>query len=150
MTGDQAADAPAAADPASPADPVPAEADRPSTGRSRSRLWFALGGVLLLVGALAIAGLVVAGRDDGGYTEETQQAFMDACTAEGGSDVAPTCSCLYEAIEAEVAYERFEEVNDLLVAGRDADPDTGVELPDDFEALLEDCRKEVAFGEAER
>lgn len=130
-------------------DVAEAPADRNRAGRRSQLLWIA-GGALLLVGALALAGLVITGRDDPDYTDDTRQAFMEACTADGGSDVSPTCTCLYESIVSEVAYERFEEVNDLLLAARAADPDAAVELPDDIEGLLEDCRKEVAFGDEQR
>lgn len=121
----------------------------PTPPRSRSRLWIILGGVLLVVGALAIVGLVISGGDDGGYDEDTRQAFMDACTADGGSGVAPTCTCLYESMVANVSYERFEEVNDLLLAEQATDPEAGVDLPDDLEGLLDDCRKEITFGDGE-
>jgi hypothetical protein len=88
-------------------------------------------------------GVVLAQMDDDEaaptYTAATERAFLDACTAEGGDDVATSCACLYDAIVADIPYERYREVSDELLEARPVDGP--LPLPDDFEALVRTCRR---------
>lgn len=107
-------------------------------GRGRRLL---LAGVAVAVVLAAAIGVVVAssGGDEGGYSSATEENFLAACTADGGEPVEPVCACMYDEIVENVPYDRFEAVNDALVAAREADPDAPVRLPRDFDEIRADC-----------
>jgi hypothetical protein len=102
--------------------------------------------VLIVLGALGLASaaaLVLSQASDEEadptYTDATRRAFLDACTADGGDDVAESCGCLYDAIAAEIPYERYREVSDQLLASPPVDGPLA--LPEDFQALVRGCRR---------
>lgn len=82
-----------------------------------------------------VACLVVAscGGDDGGeegYSPELRREFVADCTASGTAE--ELCSCYYDRLEAEVPFERFQELDEAL---REAP----VELPQDIQDMAVDC-----------
>jgi hypothetical protein len=101
---------------------------------------------LIALAALVIAAgvglvLVMADGDESPptYTAATRDAFLEACTARGGDDVAEGCSCLYDAIVAEIPYEQYRAVSDELL---EAPPASGpLPLPEEFDPLLRACRR---------
>ena len=95
--------------------------------------------VLVFVLAAGAAVLVLSG-DDESYTPETREAFVEACTADGGDDVESVCVCWYDSITQSIAYDRYDEANAELLAQLEADPESTIDIPADFEALLAECR----------
>ncbi len=108
------------------------------------RLWskrlipLLVGGLLFVV--TAGAAIALFGGDDASYTPESREAFLAACTADGGDDVESVCVCWYDSITQPMPYERYDEVSTEFLAQLEADPDSSLAKPDDFEALLADCR----------
>lgn len=123
--------------------PIPESTSGDGGARSGRRvpLWAWIAGVLAVV--IIAVGVIVAvtgSGDEPTYDDATRQRFLDACTAEGGEPVRNECECWYDAIVAEVPFDRFEEVDDQLTAeqaGRQ--PGTPLQLPADFQALLDPC-----------
>ena len=52
-----------------------------------------------------------------------------------------TCECLYDEIEQNVPFDRFEVMDELLAAQLQAatGPGQPLDLPDDVNAMLQDC-----------
>ena len=85
-------------------------------------------GVLLL--------LTACGGDGGGdsrargYSPELRAEFVVACVAQGtGQD---QCGCLYDELEDQVPFERFEEIEEAIRSGE-------TEIPDDVAGLAAAC-----------
>jgi hypothetical protein len=72
-----------------------------------------------------------------GYSAAMKADFVEDCTESGTSGEA--CTCLYEAFESEVPFERFEELDQQLRSG-------SADIPADIEALAVGC---VADPEAQ-
>lgn len=120
--------------------------DDASEGPSRMQraVPIVLGVAAFLVAAGATAWVLLGGDEaEETYTVDTRRAFLEACAGDGGDDARQVCECFYDSITETVAYERFDEVNRELLADLEAEPDGGVELPSDFEPLLEQCRRQV-------
>ncbi|MGH9209281.1 MAG: hypothetical protein ACRD2C_01220 [Acidimicrobiales bacterium] len=66
-----------------------------------------------------------------GYSADMRDEFVDEC-ADAGTD-RDVCGCLYDVFEAEVPYERFDELDDQLRSGE------AVEVPTDVEAMAVGC-----------
>ncbi len=96
-------------------------------------------GVLVFVIAAGAAIIAFSG-DEASYSPESREAFLAACTADGGDDVASVCVCWYDSITQSIPYERYDEVNTEFLDQLEADPESVVAIPGDFEALLADCR----------
>jgi hypothetical protein len=111
-------------------------------GTLRVLAWV-MGAMALLVVLAAVAVVRSADSGEETYSPEVQAAFMDACSADGGPPAAPVCACFYESVATEISYQRFDIVNRQLL---ESPPATGepVELPADFETLLEECREHNA------
>lgn len=146
--GDGAADE-VGRDEVEPGDGAPDGTERPveldpvdggNDGRGGRRRTVIIGAVVAVVlVAAAITAVLLAPSDASGYSDEVEENFLAACTADGGDDVEPVCACLYEAIVDTIPYDRFEEVDDALVAQREAEADGDLRLPRDFEALRVAC-----------
>jgi hypothetical protein len=107
-------------------------------------------GTRLAVGVVAVvglAGLVVGGilflRDEDpstDYDARTEDDFMATCTADadelGFARSAPFCRCAYDAIRAEVPYDRFLAIDEAL----QADP---AAVPDEIDRIRTACYVEV-------
>jgi hypothetical protein len=109
----------------------------------RRRLPVVLGGLALVAVVVAVVAFV-SGDDEepppeATYDEDVERAFVESCSADGGDDVEPVCECFYEGIASSIPYARYAEVNDELLA---SPPPSGepVELPDDFDEILRECR----------
>jgi hypothetical protein len=105
-------------------------------------LWAGLGMAAVLV-VVVIA--LVARPSDPTYDDASRNRFLDACTADAGEPARSTCGCLYDRIQASVPYDRFELISDEL--RREAEglpPDAPLELPDDVQAMLDECLAEQA------
>lgn len=103
-----------------------------------------IAGGLTVVVAVVLVVVLLAGDDEDEaaaptYTDSTEEAFLVACTADGGDPVRPVCQCLYDGLVETIPYERYDEVNDLLLAAPPA-PGDPLALPDDFEEILAGCR----------
>jgi hypothetical protein len=100
-------------------------------------MWGALG-VLVVVAVVALVVLVT--RSSGPYSRGDQDAFLAACTRDGGEPVRPACVCLWNQLVENVSYERFVEVNDLLRA----QPNSS--LPADIDAYRNSCVEQLSGG----
>jgi hypothetical protein len=112
-------------------------------------------GSRLLVGAVAVVGLaalVVGGilflRDEdppSDYDARTEDDFMATCTADadslGFTRSEDFCRCAYDDIRAEVAYDRFVEIDEAL----QADPSA---VPEAIDRIRTACYVEVEAGGA--
>lgn len=100
-------------------------------------------GIVAFLIAAGAAVLLFSG-DDGSYSPETREAFLAACSADGGDDVESVCVCWYDSITQSIPYDRYDEVNDQFLQELEEDPGSVIAVPDDFEALLADCRPSAA------
>ncbi len=116
-------------------DLVAVDRDKRCISRKRTIL-IATGAVTALALAVVVV-LVVSGRQEPDYGDVSRSRFIEACTADGGEPVRGACECMYDGIVANIAYERFAEVDRELSVG--ASSDTPVELPDDIESIRRDC-----------
>jgi hypothetical protein len=88
--------------------------------------------------ALTLCLVVAGGCGDGGsdrepgYRAELRSDFVEECTDTGTEEAA--CVCLYEALQSEVPFDRFEEADEQLRAGGP--------VPADVEALAVACAAE--------
>lgn len=96
-------------------------------------------GVLVFLVAAGAAVVAFSG-DDPSYSPDTREAFIAACTTDGGDDVESVCVCWYDSITQSIPYDRYAEVNDQFLQQLEDDPGSMIAIPDDFEALLADCR----------
>ncbi len=101
--------------------------------------WVVGGTLSFLVAGGAALALLQPGESDPTYTPEIRQAFLAACSADGGDEVLPVCRCWYDAIESSIPVARYETVNRRLLA-EDRLPGQVLDLPEDFADLLEACR----------
>jgi hypothetical protein len=70
------------------------------------------------------------GQDDGAWTQEVRNNFMDGCLeASGGQQ--EYCSCVLDALEETYTLEEFDEIERQL-------DDTGV-MPPEVESMIEAC-----------
>lgn len=88
---------------------------------------------------LAMAGglvaLVAAGCSDGdpeGYGPEVRRDFVEECTGAGTPE--DICGCFYDSVEAEIPFERYEQI--------DARIQDGGEVPTDVADLAAACAAE--------
>ena len=95
---------------------------------------------LALATTLTLAALVLpaCGSDDG-YTAETRDNFVEACTAQQGATES-YCGCAYDRISKTVPFDEFKRVDrdlggDITKASKS--------VRDAFQKALEDCRKEL-------
>lgn len=110
---------------------------------SSARLWLGIAAAAIAAVVVAVVLLVVVRPADPGYDDATRQRFLDACTAEGGDAVAGTCGCLYDRMAADLPFERFEAVDELLAA-ETVEAGQPLALPADVQALLDACLAEGA------
>jgi actin-like ATPase involved in cell morphogenesis len=123
----------------------PAPPPRPAASDSRL-LWIALGAVaavaLVVIMAVAMSGDDGAtaggngsgGDDAAGYTAAVEQEFMDSCVARGGDAATEQCQCTYDELKANVAFERFVELDRQL-----ADAQSGADLPQELTDAVAAC-----------
>jgi hypothetical protein len=120
-----------------------------TTDPRRSRLPIVLGGLALVAAAVAVGALLMGGADEEDepasptYSAAVEAVFIEACTADGGEPVRPVCECFYDGIVETIPFDRYEEVNRLLLASPPSDGEP-LPIPDDFEAILAECRQEAA------
>lgn len=94
-------------------------------------------GLVVVVVAAVLRLVLSGGAADRSYSPESHDRFIASCSAEGGEPVRSACECLYEGIEDEVPYERFEQVDEEL---RSSDADgSPVTLPGDLDAIRVGC-----------
>lgn len=96
------------------------------------------GGIAAFVMAAILVGLLMGGGEARDYDDEVRAEFLAVCTADGGEGVTETCVCLYDGIRAELDYDEFAELDAELAAA--AEPGEPLELPDEVQAILDDCR----------
>ena len=88
--------------------------------------------------ALAALALPACGSDDG-YTADTRDNFVEACSSQKGATES-YCGCAYEQISKTVPFDEFKRVDkdlggDLAKASKS--------VRDAFQKAIEDCRKEL-------
>jgi len=95
-------------------------------------------------GAAALVLLVMlaaCGDDDSddaeGYGPELREQFVADCTAQ--DETEPVCGCFYDAMEAGVPFERFQELDEQI---RDGSSD----VPDDIVGLAVACGADPTFA----
>jgi hypothetical protein len=66
-----------------------------------------------------------------GYSAELRDDFVSDCTGAGTAEAV--CGCLYDRLEAEVPFERFEQLDEQLRSGEAG------EAPMDVEAMAVAC-----------
>jgi hypothetical protein len=88
--------------------------------------------------------LAACGDDDGGgiedaerYGADLREQFVADCTAQGETE--PVCGCFYDALEAQVPFERFQELDEQI---RDGAGD----LPGDIVDLAVACGADPTFA----
>jgi hypothetical protein len=89
-------------------------------------------GVALLIAAAVLVGCGDEAPDD--YDADVEREFLEECTT---ASPAQLCQCLYDRIEAEIPFARFEQV-DRELAADPGDP------PDDIARLAVICATENA------
>ncbi|MDZ7732338.1 MAG: hypothetical protein U5R31_03815 [Acidimicrobiia bacterium] len=132
-----------------PADPDPWSGGAEGAPGGRSRRALVLGAVL---GVAAVAAVVAVLGELGPTAVPTTRTSASVSSRPApeqpsavGEDAEAVCACLYEGIVEEIPFDRYEAVNEALVAEREADPEGDVELPDDFDAIRADCVEEVGL-----
>jgi hypothetical protein len=110
------------------------------TPRRRVPVWLPVASAAVVVIVIAVVAVLVVSGDDPGYDDAVRQRFLEACTDDGGEPVRSTCECVYEGVEREIPFDRFEEIDDELVA-QAAERGAGepLTLPDDVQAIVERC-----------
>lgn len=94
-------------------------------------------GLVVVVVAAVLRLVLTGGAADRSYSSETHDRFIASCSADGGEPVRSACECLYEGIEDEVPYERFEQVDEEL--RDDAARGSTVTLPEDLDGIRAGC-----------
>lgn len=98
--------------------------------------------VFVSVAALACSGAGDAENEDEsdrheGYGPELKADFVADCTDAGTPEA--TCACLYDALEADVSYERFQEIDEDLRSGPTGVP---ADIPTDIQSMAVACAAE--------
>ncbi len=116
-------------------EPVP---DTPSRRKRPWYLWATAG--VVVVGVAIVVIVAVRPRPQSTYDDAVRERFLGACTAQGGEPVRDTCECFYDEIEQNVPFDRFELLDEsLAVQTQSTVPDQALQLPDDINAMLQDC-----------
>lgn len=92
---------------------------------------------LVAVLAAGLAGCVGQGTPNE-YSNSVREDFVNGCVegaGQGSGDPQQVCQCTYRALEADVPFDRFKDVNEDLT--EDPGP-----LPDQFQAILDRCRNQ--------
>ena len=99
---------------------------------------------IIIVGlALASLALVGCGSDKPtDYNADVEKTFVQTCEDQGGDGLHEVCQCAYDSFEENIAFDRFQRVDERLAD----DPDAT--LPDDFLDLYTDCVIQEGGGEA--
>lgn len=88
------------------------------------------------VGVLTVVAVACGDDDeDESYGEQLRRDFVSDCT-DSGTD-RPVCTCLYDALEAEVPFDRFQELDQALRDG------TTTEVPESIQEMVISCAVEV-------
>ena len=86
----------------------------------------------------AMIALAACGGGDG-YSAETRDNFVEACTSQKGATES-YCGCAYDRIEKTVPFEEFERID------KELDGDFGKaskQVRDAFQKAILDCQKEL-------
>lgn len=89
-----------------------------------------------LVAGFAGVVLLACGSDDDSdrgptdYSPELRAEFVVACVAQGTAQ--DQCTCLYDELEDQVPFDRYEEIDAAIRSGSD-------EIPEDIAALAASC-----------
>jgi hypothetical protein len=67
---------------------------------------------------------------DDGYSAELRKDFVGDCTDSGTA--RKVCGCVYDALEADVPFDRFEELDEQLREG-------AIAVPDDIQQIVVTC-----------
>jgi hypothetical protein len=107
---------------------------------SSSRPWYLWAGLVALgLAALVVVAIAVRPDSQDDYDDAVRDRFLAACTTDGGEPVRNTCVCLYDAMVANVPFDRFELLDESLAAETQDRSDAPLELPDDVQAMLDEC-----------
>lgn len=137
-------------DPETPATPEPDDApgsdpEATAAPRSSRRPWYLWAGIAAALIVVVVVVALVARPSDPTYDDASRDRFLESCTRDGGDPARPTCECLYGRIVASVPYDRFELVNEDLARQLETLPeDEPLELPDDFQVMLDECIAETS------
>jgi hypothetical protein len=124
--------------PTEDAKPEPTSGESPRAGLPRWA-WIAGAAVLLVVVVGVIAG-AASSSSEATYDDAVRDRFLSACTEDGGDPVRSTCECIYAKVEAEIPFDRFEEIDAQLAEQAGArEPGAPLELPSDIEAIRVAC-----------
>lgn len=95
--------------------------------------------LVALLAACAVFGLASCGDDTpDGYDASSRSAMLGGCAEDDTDpDVVDVCTCVYDRMEEDVAFERFAALENRL-AGGDA------RLPDDVVDIIRGCIRSVA------
>jgi hypothetical protein len=128
---------------------VEADADPPAEPRQRSwyqrpwYLWAGVGAAILIV--VVVIAAIVRPRPQSSYDDAVRARFLEACTAQGGATVADPCGCLYDKIEQNVPFDRFELLDETLaIQTQTSAPGQPLNLPDDIDAMRLECVAQTA------
>jgi hypothetical protein len=95
----------------------------------------------LAIGCLTVVGLVGCGEDVAtDYTSAHREGFLAACSnpLDDPRLLSDICVCVYERLESEISFTRFEAISESLTTLGDdsADPP---ELPEEVAEAVADC-----------
>ena len=95
----------------------------------------------VLTALVLLAGPIACGDDDGDdaerYGTELREQFVADCIAQ--DETEPVCGCFYDALAANVPFERFQELDDQIREG-------GVDVPADIVDLAVACGADPTFA----
>lgn len=124
----------------------PSDATDESKRSSRFPTWVwilaALAGLAIVIGIVLIA---VGASEQTDYDDATRTRFLDACTADGGDPVRRTCECIYDGVEAEIPFDRFEEIDSQLSEqASSTGPGDPLPVPEDVQRIVDRCIAETS------
>jgi hypothetical protein len=98
-------------------------------------------GVTVLAVLVLPAAPIACSDDDGDdaerYGAELREQFVADCTAQ--DETEPVCGCFYDALAANVPFERFQELDDQIREG-------AVDVPADIVDLAVACGADPTFA----
>ena len=109
----------------------------------RTQLWRWIGWVASTValGCLAFVGLAGCGEEaPADYTAAHREAFLAACSSplDDPRLLSDICVCVYDRLESEVSFTRFQAISDSL-AILDAETTDPPDMPDEVADAVADC-----------
>ena len=85
-----------------------------------------------------VALCALAGCGDEGYSDTTENNFLDGCTS--NSQVTKSyCQCLYDTIKKKIPFEDFKKLDESIGTSKKAPPEARTA----FNAAVKSCRSKL-------